>query len=86
MILNFFEDKVKSCHMATTEPSIKLRGINFFPQAIGGMLAERPEFTGEFICRAPRDARGRDELTVTVEVRGEADAALEKAYSDLLRR
>ncbi|MDD9916405.1 MAG: phenylacetate--CoA ligase family protein [Rhodospirillaceae bacterium] len=72
--------------LGRSDNMIKLRGINFFPQAIGGMLAERTEFTGEFICRATRDARGRDELTVTVEVRGEPDTALEKAYSDLLRR
>ena len=72
--------------LGRSDNMIKLRGINFFPQAVGGMLAERPEFTGEFICRATRDARGRDEMTVTVEVRGAADTALEETYRALLRR
>ena len=72
--------------LGRSDNMIKLRGINFFPQAIGGMLAERPEFNGEFICRATRDENGRDELTVTVEVRGEADTALEDIYRALLRR
>lgn len=73
--------------LGRSDNMIKLRGINFFPQSIGGMLAERREFTGEFICRARREASGRDELTVTVEVRsGLEDADLKKLYHDLLRR
>ena len=35
--------------LGRSDNMIKLRGINIFPQAIGGILAERPEFTGEFI-------------------------------------
>jgi phenylacetate-CoA ligase len=73
--------------LGRSDNMIKLRGINFFPQSISGMLAERPEFTGEFICRARRLANGRDEMTVTVEVRsGLEDAELKKLYHDLLRR
>ena len=72
--------------LGRSDNMIKLRGINIFPQAIGGILAERPEFTGEFICRATRDANGRDELTVTVEVRGAVDASLEESYRSLLHR
>ena len=73
--------------LGRSDNMIKLRGINFFPQAIGGMLAERPEFSGEFICRATRDDSGRDEMTVTVEVHGRRDDEdLNRAYADLLRR
>lgn len=72
--------------LGRSDNMIKLRGINVFPQAIGGMLTDRPEFTGEFICRATRDAKGRDEMTVIVEIRGEADAGLHDDYAALLRR
>ena len=72
--------------LGRSDNMIKLLGINFFPQAIGGMLAEREEFTGEFICRATRDEKGRDELEVTVEVRAFDYAALKKDYVALLRR
>ena len=73
--------------LGRSDNMIKLRGINFFPQAIGGMLAERPEFTGEFICRATRDENGRDEMTVTVEIReGQGDPAVKDAYMEILRR
>ena len=71
--------------LGRSDNMVKLRGINIFPQAIGGMLAERPEFTGEFICRARRDASGRDEMTVTVEVRERGDN-LKQIYRDILRR
>lgn len=72
--------------LGRSDNMIKLRGINFFPQAVGGMLAERPEFTGEFICRATRDDKGRDELLVTVEVRAFDYGALKNDYVELLRR
>lgn len=73
--------------LGRSDNMIKLRGINFFPQAIGGMLAERLEFTGEFICRARREASGRDEMTVVIEVReGKSDPDLKQTYADILRR
>jgi phenylacetate-CoA ligase len=73
--------------LGRSDNMIKLRGINFFPQAIGGMLAERPEFTGEFICRARRENNGRDEMTIVVEIHGvAADADLKRIYRDILRR
>ena len=72
--------------LGRSDNMIKLRGINVFPQALGGMLASRPEFTGEFLCRATRDANGRDAMTVTIEVReGRGDVALRDLYADMLR-
>jgi phenylacetate-CoA ligase len=64
---------------------VKLRGINVFPQAVGPMMAELPEFAGEYICRAVRDDKGRDDLVVVAEVRG-ADATTPERLSALLKR
>ncbi|NKB59912.1 MAG: AMP-binding protein [Alphaproteobacteria bacterium] len=73
--------------LGRSDNMIKLRGINFFPQAIGGMLSGQPEFTGEFICRARREANGRDVMTVIVEVReGLEDPDLKHLYKEILRR
>lgn len=80
--------------LGRSDNMVKLRGINVFPQGIGAMLAERAEFTGEFICRVRRDDAGRDEMVVTVEVAiggavvegGEAGGDLAETYQDILRR
>lgn len=49
---------------------VKLRGINVYPTAIGTLLDERPEATGEYICRVRRHG-SRDEMTVVLEVRSD---------------
>ena len=66
---------------------VKLRGINVYPIALGGMLQAQPETTGEFVCRVDRMG-ARDEMTVLVEVRAPVDArpALAASYRELLRR
>ncbi len=71
--------------LGRSDAMVKLRGINVFPQAIGAMLAERAEFTGEYICHVRRDDQGRDEMTVTVEVTEQA-SDLAGIYDELLRR
>jgi phenylacetate-CoA ligase len=66
---------------------VKLRGINVYPLALAAILNERPEFAGEYICRATRDASGRDELTVIIETRSHTalpDPTLERHFSELL--
>ena len=64
---------------------VKLRGINVYPTGIGALLAaERPEFTGEFICEVVRNA-GRDEMLVRAEIRGVPDDARRRDYEELLR-
>lgn len=64
---------------------VKLRGINVFPTGIGALLsAERPEFTGEYICEVVR-ADSRDEMRVRAEIRSEATDALRQEYESLLR-
>lgn len=75
--------------LGRSDNMVKLRGINVYPLALSGILAERPEFAGEYVCRARRDAAGRDEMTVVIETRGAADsrtAELTQVYADLLAR
>jgi phenylacetate-CoA ligase len=66
---------------------VKLRGINVYPLALGGILVALPETTGEFICRVDR-VGARDEMTAVVEVRAPLDErpALAALYRELLRR
>jgi phenylacetate-CoA ligase len=54
---------------------VKLRGINLFPHAIGALIENRSDLTGEYICHVVRDsATQRDDMTVTIESRGGSDA------------
>jgi phenylacetate-CoA ligase len=55
--------------LGRSDNMVKLKGINVFPHAIGALIENRPELTGEYICRMTRDARGNDTLTVTLEHR-----------------
>lgn len=55
---------------------VKLRGINVFPHAIGALIENRPDLTGEFVCHLNRDpASQRDDMIVTLESRGGTDEA-----------
>ena len=55
---------------------VKLRGINVFPHAIGAIIENRPDLTGEFVCRLTRDAATRrDDMIVILESRGGTDEA-----------
>jgi phenylacetate-CoA ligase len=62
---------------------VKLRGINVFPHAIGAIIENRPDLTGEYVCHLRRDASQKDHMTVTLESRGGSDAG---ELSELLRR
>jgi phenylacetate-CoA ligase len=62
---------------------VKLRGINVFPHAIGAIIENRSDLTGEYVCHVRRDGAQKDHMTVTLESRGGTDAA---ALADLLRR
>ncbi|WBH18006.1 phenylacetate--CoA ligase family protein [Sphingomonas radiodurans] len=53
---------------------VKLRGINVFPHAIGAIIENRPDLTGEFVCRMVRDpATQREDMVVLLESRGDSD-------------
>jgi len=54
---------------------VKLRGINIFPHAIGALIENRADLTGEYVCRVARDEGGRDEMCVVIESRGGTDEA-----------
>lgn len=56
--------------LGRSDNMVKLKGINVFPQAVGPMLAEIGDFTGEYVCKVRRDTGGRDVLTVVAESRG----------------
>jgi len=75
--------------LGRSDNMVKLRGINVYPLALSGILHDQPEFAGEYICRATRDATGRDEMTVIIETRG-AEATrneqLHRAFAQLLTR
>ena len=61
---------------------VKLRGINLFPHAIGALIENRADLTGEYVCHMRR-LEGRDAMTVTIESRGGTDSA---ALAALLRQ
>ena len=67
--------------MGRSDNMVKIKGINFFPQALGPLLDEVPQFLGEYICRVNADGL----LTVTVEVR-EGDQNLRNGMQALLKR
>jgi phenylacetate-CoA ligase len=52
---------------------VKLRGINVFPHAIGALIENRADLTGEYVCRLRRKDTGRDEMLVLIESRGDTD-------------
>ena len=55
---------------------VKLRGINLFPHAIGALIENRADLTGEYICIVTRAAATqRDDMIVTLESRGGTDEA-----------
>jgi phenylacetate-CoA ligase len=74
--------------LGRSDNMVKLRGINVYPLALAAILNERPEFAGEYVCRATRDAAGRDEIEVIIEARGATahHPALSATFADLLTR
>lgn len=52
---------------------VKLRGINVFPHAIGALIENRADLTGEYVCRLIREPGGREAMLVQLESRGGSD-------------
>jgi len=71
--------------LGRSDNMVKLRGINVFPQAVGPILAEAPEYAGEYVCRVVRDDKGRDDLVVIAEVRHSDDGTAAR-LGDVLKR
>ncbi|MFN7220209.1 MAG: phenylacetate--CoA ligase family protein [Burkholderiales bacterium] len=74
--------------LGRSDNMIKLRGINIYPQGLAPVLEQNSAYAGEFLCVAERDADGRDELTVRIEVKAgmSGDAGLARAFEDLLKQ
>ncbi len=63
---------------------VKLRGINLFPHAIGALIENRADLTGEYVCTVSRDpVTQRDDMVVLLESRGGSDV---RQISALLRQ
>ncbi|MGJ3231019.1 MAG: phenylacetate--CoA ligase family protein [Oceanicaulis sp.] len=71
--------------LGRSDNMVKIRGINIFPQAMGPLLEEHPAFAGDFICKATRDASGRDEFVVMAETREQSEAVRE-AFAGHLKK
>lgn len=72
--------------LGRSDNMVKLRGINVYPLALAAILNDRPEFAGEYICRARRADDGRDEMTVIIETKPDTPrtAELAAAFAGLL--
>jgi len=53
--------------LGRSDNMVKLKGINVYPTAIGGMLQELNSFTGEYVCRV-ENLDGVEKFTVVVEL------------------
>ncbi|MDJ0977640.1 MAG: phenylacetate--CoA ligase family protein [Erythrobacter sp.] len=62
---------------------VKLRGINVFPHAIGAIIENRADLTGEYVCHLRRDEAQKDHMRVTLESRGGTD---EGALAETLKQ
>jgi phenylacetate-CoA ligase len=71
--------------LGRSDNMVKVKGINIFPQAIGPMLEEHSAFAGEFICKATRDANGKEEFTVLAESRERSPGVAAK-FEEILKR
>jgi phenylacetate-CoA ligase len=69
--------------LGRSDNMVKLRGINVFPHAIGALIGDRAEVTGEYVCKVRRDASGRDDMLVVIEHRGGGSPA---ELADILKR
>lgn len=59
--------------MGRSDNMVKLRGINIYPHGIGPILEQSSAFAGDYLCEVERDEKGRDEMTVRLEVKGGVD-------------
>lgn len=73
--------------LGRSDNMVKLRGINIYPQGIGPILEAEAAYAGDYICVVERDANGRDEMTVRVEVKdGHRNETVEASMRELLKQ
>ena len=75
--------KLISGFKGRSDNMVKLRGINIFPHAIGSIIENRSDLTGEYVCYVTRDEKGRDEMKVVLESRSGSDVG---QLAELLRK
>jgi phenylacetate-CoA ligase len=51
---------------------VKLRGVNVFPEAIGGIISANPRCNGEYVCVLEGTPGGREDMTVMVEAKDDS--------------
>lgn len=56
--------------LGRSDNMVKLRGVNVFPDAIGGLIQDNDRMTGDYVCIVDTVAAGRDEMTTMVEASG----------------
>jgi len=71
--------------LGRSDNMVKLRGINVFPHAIGALIENRPELTGEYVCKLVRDEQLRDGMMVILEHKA-PDEAAKVVLAGVLRR
>ncbi|NPC56955.1 phenylacetate--CoA ligase family protein [Caenimonas soli] len=71
--------------LGRSDNMVKLRGINVYPQALSSILAGMPGFSGEYLCTLTRDAKGREDLLVSIECSGARNDASTASYAALLK-
>ena len=76
--------------LGRSDDMVKLRGVNLNPMACLNAVQSDPRTTGEWVCIAETVERSgvrRDEMTVRIEIRGDAGAAdgLKERMEDLLK-
>lgn len=65
--------------LGRSDNMVKIKGINVFPQAIGPLFQDIPEFLGEFVCRVTRAGA----LVVVAEVTGGNDRLVDRMRATL---
>ena len=71
--------------LGRSDNMVKLKGINVYPTAIGGMLQEVAGFTGEYVCRVENPG-GVEKFTVVVELATASDNSQESVKQLLAQK
>ena len=71
--------------LGRSDNMVKLKGINVYPTAIGGMLQEVAGFTGEYVCRV-ENLGGVEKFTVVVELATASDNSQESVKQLLAQK
>jgi phenylacetate-CoA ligase len=71
--------------MGRSDNMVKIKGINVFPQAIGTILRDEPDFAGDYVCILSKTAWGEDKLRVCIESHNPGDETRPGLYRARLK-